>query len=59
MQSWSDLFHASPTIGNGALTVTDGVQALSVLQAGTYLRFNLLSYAHVGGLSVRLRTREV
>lgn len=59
MKNWSDLFAATPTIGIGALMVTDGVPALRVLQAGTYLRFNLLTNAHAGGLSVRLRTREV
>ena len=59
MANWSDLFEATPTIGNGALTVTDGAPALRVLQAGTYLRFNLRSNAHAEGLSVRLRTREV
>lgn len=62
MSTWQDLYSTKPTVGASKTRVTDGVYAQSILQPGTFLRFNV-DAAGVGpamaNLSVRLRCQEV
>ena len=61
MDTWTDLYSTDPIVGGGQLAITDGVLALTILQPGTYLRFNVDNTGHeeMQNLRVRLRTREV
>lgn len=61
MDTWTDLYSTDPIVGGGQLAITDGVLALTILQPGTYLRFNVdnAGREEMQNLRVRLRTREV
>ena len=61
MSTWTSLYTTRPHVGAGVKTLTDGVLALTLLQPGMYLRFNVdgAGSGAMANLRVQLRTREV
>lgn len=61
MTTWNDLYSTNPVIGGSKKTVTDGVLAATLLQPGTWLRFNVDApgSSAMANLNVRLRTLGV
>lgn len=61
MATWEELYSTKPTMGASKTRITDGVYATTLLQPGTFLRFNVdaAGSAAMANLSVRLRCQEV
>lgn len=61
MVTWEELYSTKPTFGASATRITDGVYAATLLQPGTFLRFNVddAGSAAMANLSLRLRCQEV